>query len=229
MRSLSIFFPAYNDASSIAALVQSADRAARRLTDDYEIIVIDDGSSDDTPGVLRQLTDEFPRLRVVTHAVNQGYGGALRSGFRAANRDVVFYTDGDGQYDPTELSELWRALSPDVDVAQGYKIARSDPVHRIVIGRLYARTVGFLFGLPIRDVDCDFRLIRREILAELDLKAHSGAICVELVSKAARAGGRFVEVPVHHYPRKHGRSFAFRPLPILVMLKELARLWREVR
>lgn len=228
-RSLSIFFPAYNDAESIASLVQSADRTAHLLTDDYEIIVIDDGSSDDTPRVLRRLTEEFPRLRVVTHGANQGYGGALRSGFLAANRELVFYTDGDGQYDPGELTELWRALSPDVDVAQGYKIARSDPLHRVVIGRIYARTVGFLFRLPIRDVDCDFRLIRKEVLGKLVLSASSGAICVELVSKAARAGGRFVEVPVHHYPRRHGRSFAFRPRQIVAMLQELTRLWREVR
>jgi glycosyltransferase involved in cell wall biosynthesis len=227
-QSLSIFFPAYNDAPSIARLVRTADRTARELTDDYEIIVIDDGSTDQTAQVLRGLGDEIGRLRVVTHSVNQGYGSALRSGFRAANREAVFYTDGDGQYDPAELSELWRALSLGVDIAQGYKIARSDPLHRILIGRLYAVLTRAVFRLPVRDVDCDFRLIRRRVLDELTLHAESGAICVELVKKTHGAGARFVEVPVHHYPRQHGRSHAFRPAQMLAMLIELVRLWREV-
>jgi glycosyltransferase involved in cell wall biosynthesis len=227
-RSLSIFFPAYNDAPSIGRLVERADRAARRLADDYEIIVVDDGSSDDTQAVLEALAASLPRLRVIRHATNRGYGGALRSGFQAARHDAVFYTDGDGQYDPGELESLWQALGQGADFAQGFKRRRSDSLHRVAIGALYRSAVRVLFGLRVRDVDCDFRLIRREVLQRIALSARSGAICVELVRKAQDTGACFVEVPVHHYPRLHGRSHAFRPAQVAHMLRELWRLWREL-
>lgn len=227
-RSLSIFFPAYNDARSIGPLVATADRTARELTDDYEIIVVDDGSSDDTPAVLRALCQEYPLLRVVTHSVNRGYGGALRSGFRAAMKDAIFYTDGDGQYDPGQLRELWSALQGGADVAQGYKVERQDPLRRVVIGEIYKAAVKRLFALRVRDVDCDFRLIRRDVFEKVELCADSGAICVELVKKTQDAGFSFVEVPVQHYPRQHGTSWAFRPAQILHMLRELAVLWRDL-
>jgi glycosyltransferase involved in cell wall biosynthesis len=227
-KSLSIFFPAYNDARSIAALVAQADRAARRLTEDYEIIVVNDGSSDDTAAVLEGLKTEFARLRVVDHAVNRGYGGALRSGFATATKEAIFYTDGDGQYDPAEMESLWQAVAGGADFAQGYKIARHDPSYRIVVGRLYRTTVRTLFKLRVRDVDCDFRLMRREVLDRIGLRTDSGAICVELVKRAQEAGFRFAELPVHHYPRQHGRSEFFRVRPIARLLIDLARLFREL-
>jgi glycosyltransferase involved in cell wall biosynthesis len=228
--SISAFFPAYNDAGSIGDLVRTVDVVLREVTDDYEIIVVNDGSRDATGEVLAGLQAEIPQLRVVTHEVNSGYGGALQSGFRAATKELVFYTDGDGQYDPTELAVLARALeSSGADVAQGYKMARRDPMHRVVIGRMYHRVVRAAFGLCVRDVDCDFRLIRRSALDGIELESKSGAICVELVRKVQDGGARFVEVPVHHYPRMHGQSAAFRPRQVAAMLRDLGRLWWRLR
>ena len=158
---LSVFFPAYNDAGTIASLVMTALMTAETLTPDYEVIVINDGSADRTAEILDELARVYPRLRVVHHVRNRGYGGALRSGFATASKDWVFYTDGDGQYDPAEMTVLWERSGDDVDLVNGYKISRSDPFHRIVIGRVYHHTVKLLFGLRVRDVDCDFRLLRR--------------------------------------------------------------------
>jgi glycosyltransferase involved in cell wall biosynthesis len=220
--SISAFFPAYNDAPTIAGLVHKTAGILASLTDDWEILVIDDGSTDDTAAVLAGISQ--PRLRVIRHAQNRGYGGALRSGFEHAAKELVFYTDGDGQYDPGELLLLWAALG-DADIAQGYKIARQDPLHRVAIGRAYHHAVALAFGLGVRDVDCDFRLIRRRVLDAITLSTDSGALCVELVRKAQDAGFRFVEVPVHHWPRMHGSSQAFRPRAVAGMVAELCRLW----
>jgi glycosyltransferase involved in cell wall biosynthesis len=158
---LTIFFPAYNDSGTIASLVIAAHRTAKRLTPDFEILIINDGSADNTAAIADELARQYPEVRAVHHPKNRGYGGALRSGFAEASKDLVFYTDGDGQYDPAELAVLWPSLTDDVDLVNGYKISRSDPWHRIVIGRIYHHSVKRLFGLRVRDVDCDFRLMRR--------------------------------------------------------------------
>ena len=152
--SLSVFFPAYNDAGTIASLVILAIQVARRLTPDFEVIVVDDGSTDATPEIADELARTYQQVRVVHHVRNRGYGGALRTGFATATKELVAYTDGDAQYDPAELEQLWHRLTPDVDVVTGYKISRSDPWHRLVVGRIYHHTVKLLFRLRIRDVDC---------------------------------------------------------------------------
>ena len=174
------------------------------------MIVIDDGSFDNSPKVLAELAADEPMLTVVTHDRNRGYGGALLSGFAAAKKQWVFYTDGDGQFDPAELELLVRHASDDVDVVQGYKLRRADGVLRRVIGRMYHRFVAFFFGLHIRDTDCDFRLIRQSSLDEIELVHTTGVICVELVRKLQDSGARFTEVGVHHYRRVYGKSEFFR-------------------
>jgi glycosyltransferase involved in cell wall biosynthesis len=211
---LSVFFPAYNDSGTIASLVIAALQAARSLTPDFEIIIVNDGSADSTADIADELARTYPEVRVVHHDRNRGYGGALRSGFAAATRDLVFYTDGDAQYDPREMTVLWQALGEDVDLVNGYKISRSDPLHRIIIGRIYHHTVRVLFGLKVRDVDCDFRMMRRAIFERVTLEKNSGVICLEMMKKIQDAGFRITEVPVHHYHRAYGRSqfFNFRRL-----------------
>jgi glycosyltransferase involved in cell wall biosynthesis len=226
--SITGFFPAYNDSGSIRQLVLRADQVLGQLTSDYEILVIDDGSQDDTAAVLRALAAEVPRLRVISHAQNRGYGGALRSGFAAASKELVFYTDGDGQYDPTEMRLLLDALSDSVDVVQGWKRQRHDPLHRVIIGRAYHTFVKLAFGLHVRDVDCDFRLIRRRVFERVQLEFSSGVICVELIKKIEDAGFRITEVPVSHYPRQHGRSQFFTVRRVAQTARDLARLWLQV-
>jgi glycosyltransferase involved in cell wall biosynthesis len=209
--SLTVFFPAYNDAPSIPILVRRTFQVLSPLTSDFAVVVVNDGSGDETGAVLDFLCEEFgPRLRVITHPRNRGYGGALRSGFAAADKDFVFYTDGDGQFDVGELPKLLAAMEPDVGLVNGYKLKRSDPLHRIWIGNIYNRFARLLFRIPIRDVDCDFRLIRRSLLDRVRLVSTSGAICVELVKKIQMSGCEIREVPVNHYPRQHGRSQFFR-------------------
>ena len=222
---LSVFFPAYNDSGTLASLVITALKTARRLTPDFEVIIVNDGSADTTAEIADELARTYPEVRVVHHDRNRGYGGALRSGFAAATRDLVFYTDGDAQYDPSEMQALWDALRDDVDLVNGYKISRSDPLHRVVIGRVYHHTVKLLFGLRVRDVDCDFRLMRRSIFERVSLQKNSGVICLEMMKKIQDAGFRIAEVPVHHYHRAHGRSqfFNFRRLARTAV--DVFKLW----
>jgi len=162
---------------------------------------------------------------VVRHAQNRGYGAALRSGFQASSKPLVFYTDGDGQYDVSELKDLVARLRDDVDVVNGYKIQRADALPRRFLGRFYHGLVRFLFGLKVRDVDCDFRLLRRRVVDAIPLTFSSGAICAELMTQIERAGFRVEEVPVHHYPRLSGRSQFFRLGPVLHMGRDVLALW----
>jgi len=227
--SLSVFFPAYNDALSLPPLIEKTHTVLREHLEDFEVIVVNDGSRDNTAEVLEHLRKRFgPTLRVVTHAENRGYGGALRSGFAAAAKELVFYTDGDGQYDIAELPKLLDCLAPDVGLVNGYKLERNDPTHRIWIGTLYNRFARLLFRIRIRDIDCDFRLIRRRLLDDIRLTSTSGTICVELVRKLELSRWRVVEVGVHHYPRLHGRSQFFRVRSLATTLSQLLRLFVQL-
>jgi glycosyltransferase involved in cell wall biosynthesis len=222
---LTVFFPAYNDSGTIASMVVSAVLAAGRLTSDFEVLVIDDGSRDATAAIIDELARVYPQVRAIHHPVNRGYGGALRSGFANATKAWVFYTDGDAQYDPAEMADLWAKRGPGVDLVNGYKISRSDPLHRIVIGRVYHHTVRILFGLTVRDVDCDFRLIRRAIFERVELTKSSGVICLEMMKKIQDAGFRIVEAPVHHYHRAYGKSQFFNFRRIARTGMDVLKLW----
>jgi glycosyltransferase involved in cell wall biosynthesis len=222
---LSIFFPAYNDSGTIASLVITALRTARTLTPDHEVIVVNDGSADGTAGILDELATIYPQVRVVHHETNRGYGGALRTGFATATRELVFYTDGDAQYDPAEMEVLWRRFDQGVDLVNGYKINRSDPLHRKIIGRVYHHTVKLLFGLKVRDVDCDFRMMRRSIFESVHLEKDSGVICLEMMKKITDGGFRIAEVPVHHYHRAYGKSQFFNFARLFRTAIDVYRLW----
>ena len=207
--SISAFFPAYNDVGSIGKIIHTMEWLLPKLADSYEIIVVDDGSVDGTSALLDRLAAEYPFLKPIHHGINRGYGAALITGFANCSKDLIFYTDGDGQYDVEELPGLIERLAPEVDIVNGYKINRSDPVHRVVIGRVYQYLMRVLFRLEVRDVDCDFRLFRREVFDRVQLTCDSGVICVEMMKKFQANGCRMVEVPVHHYPRRFGTSQFF--------------------
>jgi glycosyltransferase involved in cell wall biosynthesis len=226
--SISVFFPCYNDEKTIGKLIQDAFATLKAIAPDYEVIVVDDGSTDGSRKLLTNLSKKYKDLKLVFHEKNKGYGGALQSGFKSATKDLIFYTDGDGQYDVKELPILLELMSKDVDFINGIKMARHDPTYRIVIGNLYSLVIRWAFWLPIADVDCDFRLIRKSIIDKIKLKVTSGAICVELVKKADRAGAKFRQVSVHHFERNHGNSQFFRPNRILHTFWELGNLWVEL-
>jgi glycosyltransferase involved in cell wall biosynthesis len=225
LSSVSACFPAYNDAGTIPSMVLMVLKALPQVTGDYEVVVVNDGSEDYTGEVLAELQRFYPALRVVTHARNRGYGAALRTAFGHAAKDWIFYTDGDAQYDPHELVLLAEAAGDGVDIVNGYKISRSDPLHRVVIGRLYHHFVRLVFGLPLRDTDCDFRLFRRSLLGRAPLESDSGTIALELVKKFQDAGARFVEVPVHHYHRAYGQSQFFNFRRLFRTAVQLSQLW----
>lgn len=222
--SISVFFPAYRDRTTIGKMVADATYALRRLTDDYEIIIVNDCSPDDTGRVAEDVARRFRNVRVVHHRRNMGYGGALRTGFREARKDLVFYTDGDAQYDAKELLKIY-PLIHGADAVNGYKIKRHDALYRIYLGWAYNMFVRLMFGMRIRDVDCDFRLFRRELLDRVELESNSGVICVELMKKVQMAGARIVETPVHHYPRIGGGSQFFKPAKIANVFLGLAKHW----
>ena len=226
--SLTIFFPAYHDWGTIASMVTVAHATARSLTDDFEVIVVNDASPDHLGEVLEELCTVYPEtFRVVVHEKNRGYGGALKSGFAAATKELIFYTDGDAQYDVRELALLW-ARREGADLVNGYKIRRSDPFHRVVVGRAYHWFTRTIFRLPVRDVDCDFRLIRRTVFDRVKLEYDSGLICVELMTRVHRAGFRIDQVPVHHFHRMHGRSQFFNFSRVARVLVGMLGFWWKV-
>jgi glycosyltransferase involved in cell wall biosynthesis len=235
--SISVFFPFLNDWGTVGSLVALSVATVSKLTDDWEVIVVNDGSKQDDRQALQAVVDlvnieykesniKNKRIKIIDHEKNRGYGGALRSGFETASKDLIFYTDCDAQYDPRELEKLYRALKSDTAMVNGYKIKRNDPLYRTVIGRLYHYAVKLAFGLPIRDTDCDFRLIRKSVFEKVKLHENTGTICVELVKKVSHFfPGKIEEVPVHHFWRTSGKSQFFNFERLFKTFNNLYRLW----
>lgn len=226
--SVSVFFPAFNDEGTIASLVRDALAVLQTLTDDYEVIVVNDGSTDGTGAVLDGLAATLPNVRAIHHAGNKGYGAALRTGFGNATKDLIFYTDGDGQYDVREMATLFPLMKEGVDVVNGYKIKRADRRRRKVLGGIYNQLARLMFSVPIRDIDCDFRLIRRRAIEQVELTSSSGIICVEMIRKLHAAGCAFVETPVHHYPRAYGESQFFTTRRVTRTAFDFMVLWLKI-
>ncbi|KKR71956.1 MAG: Glycosyl transferase family 2 [Microgenomates group bacterium GW2011_GWC1_41_8] len=227
IRSLSIFFPAYNDAYTLPYLISRVIDVASEVADTFEILIINDGSTDNTIEIVKELQKQYACLNLISHRKNKGYGGALISGFKQARYEWIFYTDGDGQYDPNELLQLVGEVNIDVDVVNGYKIKRSDSLARKILGGIYNFTLHKIFEISISDIDCDFRLIRRKSLKKVRLTSTSGFICLQLVLGLQKTGARFREVGVHHYPRPVGSSQFFQPKHILKTLKEFLEFYRN--
>ena len=220
--------PFYNDAGTVKRMISEAYYYGTKLTNDLEVIAVNDGSADHTLRELKQMRKQFPTLKIIFHKSNRGYGGALRSGIANTTKNWVFYTDGDAQYHFDELEKLW-LVRKDCDVVNGYKLHRSDNLIRKVVGSLYSRAVKKIFKTAIKDIDCDYRLMKGEIIRSLELNCYSGAITVELVKKLYLKTTNFKEVGVNHYSRVYGRSTFFTPMSILRTLREEFTLLKEFR
>ena len=224
--SISVFFPCYNDERTIAGLVREADAQLRCATDDYEIIVVNDGSRDGSAAVLADLR----RIDAAAHGDHPPDQSRLRRraavGIRERRRRSSSSTPtATASTTCSEIPIMLVLLTADTDFVNGMKMARSDPAYRVFIGNLHKFVTRWAFWLPIDDVDCDYRLIRRSVLDAIELRSNSGSICVELVKRAQRAGAQFRQVSVRHYSRQFGSSQFFRPGRILRTYADLARMW----
>jgi glycosyltransferase involved in cell wall biosynthesis len=226
--SISIFLPAFNEEKNIQTTVSAALSVASSIFDDFEIIIVDDGSSDKTPEMIDSLARSNARVKAVHHPVNLGYGAAVRTGFAKASKELVFYTDGDGQFDISEI-KLFLPLIKEADLVIGYRIKRSDPFHRWLFAKLWGTFIAVLFNIWVRDTDCAFKLIKRKVIESLDLRSNGAFISAELLIKAKKKGFKIKQVGVHHYPRKEGKQTGANIKVIMKAFYELFKLWRELR
>ena len=226
-RSISVVLPAYNEEENIARQVRAVDDVLRALRfDAYEILVVDDGSSDGTRAICEALAADVPKLRLIVHEVNRGYAQALRSGFTTAQMPLVFYTDSDNQFDVRELKNLLAAID-DYDLVCGFRIYRYDPASRLMLSWGYNLLVRVLFRIRVRDVDCAFKLFRREIFDRIHIESRKFFVDTEILAKASKLGLRMTEIGVRHLPRTAGQS-TVRPSHVLSTLREIATMWRDI-
>lgn len=227
---LSVVVPCFNEQGNVARVVVQAAEVGRRLCGELEILVVDDGSTDDTPSVLQALSTEIPELSVVTHSYNRGYGAAVRSGLDRARMDYVFLTDGDGQFDLEELPAALRMLDAH-DVVAGYRLHRRDGWWRALWGRSWTALVNGFLGLQVRDANCAFKLVPRSLLRAIELRSDGALISAELLFEAKRFELRIGQCGVSHYPRRTGRQTGATPRVIATAFRELlgfvVRRWRS--
>lgn len=225
---LSLVFPARDEEGNLGALLDAALETAARFAGDFEVLVVDDGSRDGSAALVRRRADADPRIRLVRHSAPRGYGAALRTGLRGARGERVFFSDADLQFDLAELGTLL-AHAGDADVVAGYRAPRRDPWPRRLLAGGWGLLVGVLFALPVRDIDCAFKLFHRRVLDSVPLASLGAFVNTELLVRARSAGFRIRQVPVTHHPRRHGRQSGARPRVILRAIVELASLYRELR
>ncbi|MCP4256700.1 MAG: glycosyltransferase family 2 protein [Planctomycetes bacterium] len=226
--SISVFFPCYNEQDNITGVVEKALAVLEKLGADFEVIIVDDGSSDNTGKIADELADKKERVKAVHHRTNLGYGAALQSGFKAATKELVFYTDGDGQFDINEMPPLL-GMMEQYDIVSCYRLNRQDNIIRKINAWCWTKLVCLLFDMKIRDIDCAFKLYKRKIFDNMKLVSTGALIDAEVLARAVSKGYRVVQQGVHHYPRTAGAQTGADLSVILRAFKELFRLWRQIR
>ena len=226
--SISVFFPCYNEQDNIARVVVQALTVLEKLNADFEVIIVDDGSTDGTGQIAEEIAGQKGGVKVVHHRTNLGYGEALQSGFKAATKELVFYTDGDGQFDINEMPPLL-PLMEQYDIVSCYRLNRQDNLIRKINGWCWTKLVCLLFGMKIRDIDCAFKLYKREIFDNIKLVSTGALIDAEILARAVRRGYRVTQRGIHHYPRTAGSQTGANLRVILRAFKELLRLRNQIR
>lgn len=227
-RSLTIILPAFNEEANIAEAIDEAARVAPKFTDDWEIIVVDDGSRDRTADVLEACKRSVPRLTVVRHPQNRGYGAALKSGVSLAKKDLIFFCDSDLQFDLNELGEMLKWIGQ-YDLVIGYRKKRVDPVHRRLNAFGWNLLVRLLLGLHVKDIDCAFKLFRREVFEKVRIDAVGAMVNTDILAQARKLGFLIYQVPVTHYPRKSGEPSGANVRVIVKAFRELVQLYKKLR
>ncbi len=228
LSSLSVFFPAYNEEANVENMVRLSQRILPEVAEKWEIIPVNDGSKDKTGEIIDRLAKEDPNVRPVHHEKNQGYGGAVISGYNASRYDFVFFTDGDLQFDLREITLLIDKID-EGDLILGYRKNRRDPAMRKLNAFMWGTLVKFLFGFQVRDVDCAFKIMKRRVIDKVHLSAGGAMVSTELLARSNKAGFRFVEVGVTHYPRVAGTQTGANLKVILRAFKELFKLYNKIK
>lgn len=226
--SISVFLPCYNEQDNVARTVEKAVNVLEKIGADYEVIIVNDGSSDGTGRIADELASRNGRIKVVHHPANLGYGSAVRSGFKTAEKELVFFTDGDGQFDMNEMPPLL-PLIKQYDVVTCYRINRQDTLIRKINAWCWTQLVCFLFNMKIRDIDCAFKLFKRKIFDEIKLSSTGALIDAEILARAVRRGYTVTQKGVHHYPRAAGVQTGAKFKVIFRAFRELFRLYNRIR
>jgi glycosyltransferase involved in cell wall biosynthesis len=227
-KSMTIFYPCYNEEANVERVTRAALKTCDRLFEDYEVIIVNDGSRDRTGEIADALAAENPRVRAVHNRPNRGYGGALARGFKEARKDCIFYTDGDGQFDFDEMEKLLPMLAK-YDIVSCYRLDRKDPLPRKLNAACWGALVNTLFGINLRDIDCAFKIYPKRFIDEIELRSTGALIDTEMLAKARRLGYSIGQTGVHHYPRTAGTQTGANMKVILRAFKELFRLYGHIR
>jgi glycosyltransferase involved in cell wall biosynthesis len=226
--SVSVVLPAHNEEQNVRHAVDSARMVLSQIATDWEIIVVDDGSTDGTSAVCEELIVQCDKVRIIRHTSNKGYGAALKSGILAARHELIFFTDADGQFDLRELERLveW---SDEYDIVMGYRGKRRDPWHRVVNAFGWNVLIRLVFGVRVRDIDCAFKLFRRAVFDQIQIRSAGAMINAEILAQATRFGMRMREIKVTHYPRSYGKASGANIAVIMKAFRELLRVSRQLR
>ncbi len=225
--SLTMFFPCYNEEANVERVTRQAVEVCQSLTTDYEVIIVNDGSKDRTGEIADRLVRELPNVRAVHNCPNLGYGGALQSGYRAATKQWVFYTDGDGQFDMHEIAKLLMLRGENI-IVSAYRMDRKDPLIRKINAWCWCTLVNVMFGMRVRDVDCAFKLFPARLFKQIEMRSMGALIDTEVLAKAVRLGYSIRQVGVHHYPRLAGQQTGANFKVILRAFRELFKLRRHI-
>ena len=229
--SVSLVIPMYNEELNIEHAVSAAVEALTKYSDDYEILVVDDASTDDSPAMVARMAEENPRIRVLRHEKNRKLGGTIRTGFAAATKDLVLYMDADLPFDPDVLGRAMRAMHvTGADVIAGYRHDRTmEGLRRTIYSYVYNTLIGVLFGWPHRDINFSFKLLKRRMLQKIELKSEGSLIDAELIVKAKNRGFAIQQIGLDYFPRIRGTSNLSSPSVIFKIFRELVRLFPEMR